>query len=351
MDAEGYFLNSGGEPLEKRSLDLGSLDDGEVLVEVGACGVCHTDLSFASGGVTPRHELPLVLGHEIMGTVVHAADGMEDLLDRPVLVPAVLPCGECAYCRAGRTNICPRQKMPGNDIHGGFATHVAVPGRFLVPLDDAPDALRLEELAVVADAVSTAYQAVRRSGLSENDLAVVVGAGGVGGFALQIAKALGARTLACDVDPERLDEVLGADETVDLSELEAREARQRLRGLMSESGIPPLRHRIFECSGSGPGQTLAFGLLGPAATLLQVGYTREKIEVRWSNLMAFDATVYGSWGCPPDLYPEVLELIYAGEVEVSPFVEHTSLDELNTVLDDMANHRLRRRMILHPEAA
>ena len=351
MDAEGYFLISGDEPLVKRSLDLGSLEDQEVLVEVGACGVCHTDLSFASGAVTPRHDLPLVLGHEIMGTVVRSGSEMEDLLDRPVLVPAVLPCGECEYCRAGRTNICPRQKMPGNDIHGGFATHVVVPGRFLVPLDDAPDTLRLEELAVVADAVSTAYQAVRRSGLSEGDLAVVVGAGGVGGFTLQIAKALGARTLACDIDPGRLEEALGADQSLDLSELDAREARRRLRTSMAESAVSPLRHRIFECSGSGPGQILAFGLLGPAATLVQVGYTREKVELRWSNLMAFDATVYGSWGCPPGLYPEVLELIYGGEVEVTPFVEHTGLGDLNDVLDDMANHRLRRRMVLHPGAA
>ncbi len=156
IDAEAYFLERAGEPLVKRDLALAKPGRGQVLLEVEACGLCHTDLSFAGGSVAPRHPLPLVLGHEITGKVIAAGEGAEDLLGLPMLVPAVLPCGDCAFCAAGRGNACPRQKMPGNDVHGGFASHVVLPAGALVPLDDAPEEIRRDNLSVVGDAVSTA---------------------------------------------------------------------------------------------------------------------------------------------------------------------------------------------------
>ncbi|HKI85344.1 MAG TPA: alcohol dehydrogenase catalytic domain-containing protein, partial [Thermoanaerobaculia bacterium] len=204
METSAYFLDSPGAPLQHRSTSLATPGRNEVVVEVQACGLCHTDLSFADGSVAPRHDLPLVLGHEITGRVVEAGEGYADWIGRPVLVPAVLPCGECDFCRAGRGNACPNQKMPGNDLDGGFARHLVVPGGALISLEDAPEGFALDDLAVVADAVSTAYQAVVRSGLEEGDQAIVVGAGGVGGFVVQIARALGARVAACDVDAGRL---------------------------------------------------------------------------------------------------------------------------------------------------
>ena len=127
MIAEAYFLDTPATPLAQRDLPLDDPGDGEVVVEVAACGLCHTDLSFAGGSVAPRHPLPLVLGHEITGTVAAAGAGAEHLQGRRVMVPAVLPCGDCAFCAAGRGNACPNQKMPGNDIHGGFASHITVP--------------------------------------------------------------------------------------------------------------------------------------------------------------------------------------------------------------------------------
>jgi 6-hydroxycyclohex-1-ene-1-carbonyl-CoA dehydrogenase len=106
---------------------------------------------------------------------------------------------------------------------------------------------------------------------------------------------------------------------------------------------------VFETSGTAAGQALAFGLLDRAATLVLVGYTPEAVSVRLSNLMAFDATVHGTWGCPPEAYPAVLDLIFRGAVALSPVIDHAPMSEVNRLLDDMANHRLGRRMILHPE--
>ncbi len=106
-----------------------------VLVEVAGCGICHTDLGFLYGGVAPKQPLPLVLGHEVAGVVIDAAPGLGHWLGRRVIVPAVSPCGRCAFCAAGRPTSCRAALMPGNDEDGGFATHVEVPGATLCAVD------------------------------------------------------------------------------------------------------------------------------------------------------------------------------------------------------------------------
>ena len=345
-----YVLEAPAAPLVAREVVIPPPGPGEVIVEVIACGLCHTDLGFADGSVRPTKPLPLVLGHEVVGTVTVVGEGVSLAPGTRVIVPAVLPCGKCAFCRAGRGNACPDQKMPGNDIDGGFATHMRVPAHPLVPLEDLPASVDLRLFSVVADAVSTAFQAVRRAELAAGDVVFVIGAGGVGGFVAQIAHARGARVAVCDVNTERLAQALrfGASHACDVRERTPQDVRKELHALARGWDVPSLRWRIFECSGTPAGQTLAYGLLARAATLLQVGYTPKTVELRLSNLMAFDATMHGTWGCPPEAYPEVLRLIAAGQVVLEPFVEHAPMSALNELLDALAHHRLERRMILDP---
>ncbi|MFQ5790848.1 MAG: alcohol dehydrogenase catalytic domain-containing protein, partial [Acidobacteriota bacterium] len=174
---------------EQRDESPGS---GEVLIQVAGCGVCHTDLGFFYEGVPTRHPFPLTLGHEVSGKVVEVGPGAESWLGKSVIVPAVIPCGTCAACGAGRGSICPRQIFPGSDVHGGFGTHLRVPAGGLCAVPDGMNraGVELASLSVIADAVSTPYQAILRSELSRGDLAVFVGVGGVGGFGVQIAAAL-----------------------------------------------------------------------------------------------------------------------------------------------------------------
>lgn len=350
IEATGYFLEAAGEPLVKRDFIIEPPGPSEAIVEVSACGLCHTDLGFQNGSVRPTAGLPLVLGHEVVGKVIAAGDQFTHLEGKPVVVPAVLPCGDCAFCRGGRGNACLNQKMPGNDIHGGFATHLRLPAAPLVATTQAPDSVDQRLLSVVADAVSTAYQAVLRSGLQRGDAAIVIGSGGVGGFTVQIARALGARVIACDVAPDRLTQIadFGAEVTLNIAGQSPRDVRKQVHGQCREWGIPSLNYRIFECSGTPDGQLTAFTLLQRGATLLQVGFTPAKVEVRLSNLMAFDATVHGSWGCAPERYPAVLELIYSGDVVLEPFVAHAPMSSVNAQLEAMAAHTLDRRMILDP---
>ncbi len=332
-----------GEPLRLVAAPLPHPGPGEVLLRVRACGLCHTDVGFLYGGVRPNAPLPLTLGHEIVGDAVAAGPGAEDLVGRTFIVPAVMPCGECDLCRRGRGNVCRRQKMPGNDLDGGFASHVVVPGRFLCPVPDGT--ADVEDLAIVADAVSTAYQAVLRAGTSPGSMVVVVGAGGVGTFGVQVAKALGAHVAAIDVDPERLS-ALGrfADLTLDAKQLDAKAIRAAIAGYEKEHGLPPYGRIVIECSGTAAGQETAYSLLHHAGTLAVVGFTLDKISIRLSNLMAFDAAAFGNWGCLPEHYPAILRLIADGKLELEPFLERQPMSRLNDLL--RAHHHARRPVLI-----
>jgi 6-hydroxycyclohex-1-ene-1-carbonyl-CoA dehydrogenase len=345
VTAQAYVLEAAKTPLVRRPLQIPAPGPAEAIVEVIACGLCHTDLGYADGSVPTKKGIPLVLGHEAVGLVVEAGKDFASLIGSNVLVPAVLPCGECPFCQAGRGNACPNQKMPGNDIDGGFSTHFLVPARPLIKIGSSSN---IAALSVVADAVSTAYQAILRANVAAGDAVIVVGAGGVGSFVVQIASALGARVVACDIIEERLKLIAGygAAETINLANLDPKELRKQVRAFAK--GVPTLKYKIFECSGSAPGQTTAYGLLERGATMMQVGYTPNKIDVRLSNLMAFDATLHGTWGCPPEVYPGVLRLIEEGKVKLDPFIAYGPMSKVNDYLADMAAHKLERRMVMDP---
>jgi len=332
---------------------------GEVLVEVAGCGVCHTDLGYFYDGVRTNHPLPLALGHEVSGRVTAAGTGAERWVGQTVIVPAVIPCGECGPCKRGRPNICRNQKMPGNDIQGGFASHIVVPSRGLCKVDEARLAkagLTLPEVSVVADALTTPYQAVIRAGVAPGSIAVVVGVGGVGGYCVQVAHAFGATVVAIDVDAEKLAAIKEAGAALALNAREVdtkadgKALKSAIGALAKEKGLPTTEWFIFECSGTAAGQQTAYGLLVHGATLSVVGFTMDKVEIRLSNLMAFDARAIGNWGCPPELYPAALDLVLDGKVRLKPFVETHPLAEINRVFEAVHNRSIKRRAILVPSA-
>jgi len=344
-----YQMTGKDQPFEQVAYRIPPIGPGEALVEIAGCGVCHTDLSFWHYGVPTRHELPLVLGHEISGTVL---EGPSELVGRPVIVPAVLPCGECDLCGEGRGNICQRQKMPGNDFHGGFASHIIVPARWLAPVTKAALASHsLPELAVIADAVSTPYQVMVKSGLRPGDFAVVIGAGGIGVYGAQLAQAFGAKVVAIDVVQQKLDQLtqVGVSGQVNAAGLEIKEIKKRVKDCCNAMSAPQQGWKIYEMSGTKAGQELAFALLGIAGTLSVVGFTLDKLELRLSNLMAFDANLIGTWGCKPELYPEVIDMVAQGRVKIAPFTEVAPMSRINDVFQQALAHKLSKRAVLVPD--
>ncbi len=352
--AHRWIMTAVGAPMSKTEFSPPEPGDGEVTVEIAGCGVCHTDLGYLYDGVRTNHALPLTLGHEISGTVVAAGAGAEGWNAKSVIISAVIPCGECDLCARGKGTICRGQKMPGNDIHGGFASHITVPARGLCEVDPARLAARgmsLADVSVVADAVTTPYQAAMQAQVSPGSLAVVIGVGGVGGYAVQVCNARGATVVAVDIDDAKLEMIgrHGAAATFDAREVSGRDLKKAIGGFAKENGLPATEWYIFECSGTAAGQQTAFGLLVHGATLSVVGFTMDRVEMRLSNLMAFHARALGNWGCTPDLYPGALDLVLDGQVQVLPFVEQHPLEEINRIFEAVHAHQLTRRAILVPQ--
>ncbi len=329
--------------------ELPTAKEHEALVKIAGCGVCHTDLSFWHSGVKTKKELPLTLGHEISGTVIQ---GPLHLKGKHVIIPAVLPCGECELCKKGRSNMCQNQLMPGNDFHGGFASHILVPHRYLCPVPDSLlQTYSLEELSVIADAISTPYQVMKKSELEAGDLAIIIGVGGVGVYGALIAKIMGAKVIAIDISDEKLAKAKqhGVHATINSKGLDSKEIKNKVKELAKELGTSKYGWKLFEFSGTTPGQDLAFNLITFTSTLSIVGFTMNKLEVRLSNLMAFDAKLIGTWGCKPELYPEVVDLIASGKLAIKDFVQTFPLSQINEVFKNTLEHKYDKRSVLVPD--
>lgn len=321
----------------------------EALIKVAGCGVCHTDLSFWHDGVRTKKELPLTLGHEISGTVIN---GPSNLIGKNVIIPAVLPCGECELCKKDRSNMCQNQLMPGNDFHGGFASHIVVPHKYLCSVPDSIlTKYKLEEISVIADAISTPFQVIKKSELEENDLAICIGVGGVGVYGALIAKIFGAKVIAIDINDEKLASAKknGVDATINSKGLDIKEIKTKVKELAKELGTSKFGWKIFEFSGTAQGQELAFNLITFTSTLSIVGFTMNKLEVRLSNLMAFDAKLIGTWGCKPELYPEVVELIASRKLNIKDFVQTFPMSKINEVFQNTLDHKYDKRSVLVPD--
>jgi len=338
--------------LARASVDVPEIKPDEVMVEIAGCGVCHTDLGFFYDGVPTVNKPPLTLGHEISGTVIA---GDEKWLGKEVIIPAVMPCNNCPICAAGRGNRCLNQKMPGNSmgIYGGNSSHIVVPAQDLCLIEDRGD-LPLEYLAVVADAITSPYQAGTRAELKAGDLTIVIGVGGgLGSYMAQICSALGAKeVVGIDVVPEKLERALkyGATHVINSKGKSARDVRDEFRSYCKEKGVPyNYGWKIFEWSGTAAGQEIALELLSFIYILVICGYGMHKNEYQLSRLMAFDADIRGTWGCLPKHYPAVLKMVLEKKIKIESFIETRPMSQIQQAFEDAHSGRLERRIILIPD--
>ncbi len=338
--------------LELVEIPVPQLQPSEVLVEIAGCGVCHTDLGYFYDGVPTVTKPPLTLGHEISGVVV---GGNSKLIGKEVIVPAVMPCNSCPICVAGRGNRCLAQKMPGNSlgIYGGFSSHIPVPSADLCIVQNRGDS-QLAELAVIADAVTTPYQAIVRAGIRKGDNVVVVGVtGGVGSYVAQMAKAFRAKTvIGIARSSEKLKRALqyGADFTINSTNKDARTIRDEFRELCKANKLPHnYGWTIFEVTGTGAGQEIALNLLSFTGKLVVIGFGMQTNEYSISRLMAFDAEIIGTWGCLPKYYPKALELVLNETIKIRPFTEIRPMSKIKEVFEEAHARKLTKRVVLTPD--
>jgi len=322
------IFHGSGQPLTVEDVPTPSPAADEVLIRVAACGVCHTDLHYLDHGTPTFKPPPMILGHEVSGTVEEVGSAVEGFAvgDR-VLAAAVLSCGVCEACRTGRENICENSVMLGNHTDGGYAEFMAVRAKDVFSL---PGEIPLVEGSVIADAVTTPYHAVvNRGRVTPGDWVVVVGCGGVGLNVVQMASAVGARVVAVDIAPAKLEWAakLGAVHTVDSGSVDRvdKEVR-RLTGGGADVA--------FEVVGKAVTQETALACLATGARLVLVGYSPEKMSLNAGRVMFREMEIVGSLGCRPVDYPRVIELVRQGRVRVEELVtQRHSLDDIAEAFD------------------
>lgn len=298
---------------------------GEVLVRTAACGVCATDLHYLHGVPTFKKP-PVILGHEISGTVEEVGEGPSPVKvgDR-VLIPAVVACGHCAACRVGRDNICENQIMFGNHEDGGFAEYVRAPARYVLKL---PASLPLAESCLIADAVSTPFHAVKNRGaVKVGERVAVFGCGGVGINAVQSAVACGASVIAVDLDDRKLElaKRLGAVEGFNPRNTEVPKAIRSLTG----GGVDA----AFEVVGRPDVLQSAFESVRAGGRLVTVGYSEAEWSLKVNRVMFREISIVGSLGCRTAEYPTILRLVERGILQLDPIVSgKLSLERVNEAL-------------------
>lgn len=335
------IFHGGGRPLTFEEWPTPEAGPGELVVRVSACGLCHTDLHYLDHGVPTFKTPPIILGHEAAGHITQIGGNVRGwTVGQPVLLPAVFTCGACTMCGTGRANICEKMLMLGNHTDGAFAEYIKVPAREVIAL---PADLDPVEMAIVGDAVTTAYHAVvNRTQVRAGDRVAIFGCGGVGLSAVQFAAMQGAHVTAVDLEDAKLAIArdLGAADTVN-----PRQYPETVKELKRRSGGG--MDRTMECIGNPVTIQQAQGALRTGGRLTIVGFCGKAVELSAAKIMFQEQEVIGSLGCRPADFPRVIDLIRQGRFRLAPLVTaRRPLSELPQALDDLRAGRGIRTVIL-----
>jgi 6-hydroxycyclohex-1-ene-1-carbonyl-CoA dehydrogenase len=177
-----------------------------------------------------------------------------------------------------------------------------------------------------------------------------VGVGGIGIYMVQVARSAGGRVVAIDVDDRKLETArrMGAEHAINARGQSEGDVRKAVKGWVDAQRLPAWGWKVFETSGTAAGQLTAYSLLTFAGTLGVVGFTMDKVNVRLSNVMAFDADIFGNWGCLPEYYPAIVRDVLAGRINVRDNIEAHPLDSINDVIPLALEHRIERRVVFVP---
>ena len=332
------ILHEYKKPLRIEDVARPSLDAGEVLIQVEACGVCHSDVHVADGdwpqfaAITKK---PLIPGHEIVGRVVEKSADVTDLKagDR-VGVPWIYwTCGECEFCREGNENLCTRQKITGVTVDGGFAEFVKAPASHATKI---PGDLPPGEAAPLFCAGVTVYRSLKHANVLAGQRLAIFGIGGLGHLAVQIAKQMGAEITAIDVSEEKLElaKQLGAANALNATSTNAG------KELRAKGGV----HIALVTSAAKAAYDTAFSCLRPTGKLLVVGLPAENIGFPPIMMAAREARVQASAvGTREDLR-EVLNM--AAKTKIRCHVTERPLEDANDALEELRRGQVSGRIVL-----
>ena len=336
---QAAILHDFKKPLSIEEVARPRAEADEVLIQVEACGACHSDLHVADGdwpqlaGIVKR---PLILGHEIAGRIVETGAAVQDLkIGDRVGVPWIYwTCGECEFCREGNENLCSRQKITGVTVDGGYAEFVKAPATHTLKI---PDGLSAVEAAPLFCAGLTVYRALKGAGIAAGQRLAIFGIGGLGHLAVQVGRAFGAEVTAIDISEEKLNLARSFGATNAL--VATSDAVKQLR---RKGGV----HVALVTSAAKAAYDMAFSCLRPTGTLLVVGLPAENICFPPILMASGEVRIRASAvGTRQDLR-EVLGMAATGKLRCQ--VVARPLVQANEVLDELRKGQVSGRIVLTP---
>lgn len=331
-----------GRPLEEVDTEVDAPGPGDVIVRVGAAGICHSDVHYRSGPLGPD-ELPVTLGHEVAGSIVAVGDAVgADRVGERVCLHYQTFCGSCRWCTGGNEQFCAEGRMLGKSRPGGYAEFITVPSVNTVHL---PDEVPMEHAAVMMCSSATALHALRQARTVADDRVAVWGVGGLGMSAIQLARAMGvAEVYAVDRNADRL----ALAEDLGATPIDAHgDAVAELRDLTG-GGVDV----ALELIGSGTTMKQVVDVLGPRGRAAVVGLSPDSIELApYGELAVREAEVIGVSDHLLSELPELLDFYGAGQLRLDRVVGLTvPLDSVmvNDVMDRMEAFSGPARTVITP---
>jgi len=323
-----------GDGLRIEDVPQPTVGPGDVLVEVAACGVCHSDLHVMDGDL-PIVE-PRVLGHEVAGTVVEIGAGVDLATGTDVAVFGGWGCRDCDTCARGRDQLCNLSNWLGIGHDGGYAEYVRVPTPdYCLPLEG----LAPVEAAPLTDAALTPYRALRKADVGPGDTAALIGIGGLGEFGVQLARSWGCHVVAVDREPGKLDRAteLGADATVEAPGAVPRDVKAAADGPVDA---------VVDFVGVDETLQWASNVLGVDGHLVLAGIGGGTLDFSWNPLVGSEVTYRTvQWGTPAELR-DVLELARQGRIEAD--VRPVDLEALPETFERLRAGDVEGRAVVGP---
>jgi D-arabinose 1-dehydrogenase-like Zn-dependent alcohol dehydrogenase len=328
-------LRSFGEPLEVTEVPEPAPAENEVVIRVRATGVCGTDLKLVAGELEGTR-LPIIPGHEVAGELVGRVEGLEPR--QRVACYIYESCGECRVCRAGQRSICPYLRRIGLERDGGLAEYLTLPRENLIPFSAS---LSFEAAAVAMDAVTTPWHALAsRARVTPGESVAVVGAGGLGLNAVQIAGHMGASVAVVepDIQHRELALRLGAELAIPPGEVQAIVD-------WADGGVDV----ALDASGVRAGFDVAAAAVRRGGRIVVLGY-RPGVEygLDSARLALEEITVLGSRLGPQEAAREALRAVEAGTIRPA-IAEVLGLEDANRALDILRAGSAVGRLVIQPQ--
>jgi 2-desacetyl-2-hydroxyethyl bacteriochlorophyllide A dehydrogenase len=307
----------GPEDLRCEQIDAPTPGPGEVLIKIKAVGICGSDVH-GYLGITGRRTPPMVMGHEFSGVVQELGAGVTELKigDRVAPYPVIF-CGECEFCREGKTHICLHKKPLGVlEYNGAMTEYVCLPAKLAFKLSDNVS----YEVGSMVEPLAVAYHGINTGGDISGKNVLIIGAGTIGLLALAIVKMRNpAKVLVSDLSDDRLKiaREMGADVTIN-------PAKDNFNSIIKNETDGMGVDIAFEAVGASPTVKQAMSSLEFGGKAVWIGNSAKMIEINMQEIVTRELKVFGSFLYTFEEFGEVVTMLASGKLNVAPIISLTA---------------------------